>query len=96
MKPIKNLKNSNNQNNKWTPFVLDWHRNTTAEKVDKFLTLKKADFDANNYPIPPKPEKIQRMKRDMLGVRYESQNDFQRVQMTMKRLEDLSYAFWNR
>ena len=48
-----------NEINRWTPIIADKYYGTTAKRVDKFLTLKKADFDAHNFPIPPKPEKIQ-------------------------------------
>lgn len=34
------------------------------------------------------------MKRDLVGYRFNTQAEFQRVRWTMKRLEDLSYDFW--
>lgn len=66
--------------NKWTPFLVDLYRGTTPRKVAEFQRLQKAEFDANNFPVPPKPERIQRMKRDLTTYNFHSQSDFQRVQ----------------
>lgn len=82
--------------NKWTPFLADLYYNTTANKIVTRQKLEKAAFDADNFPVPPKPERVQQMKRDLLAYRYHTQSEFRRVQTTMKRLEDLSYAYWNK
>lgn len=61
--------------NKWTPLLADIYYGTTAKRIAMREKLEKAVFNANNYPIPPKPEKIQQMKRELLTYRYASQRE---------------------
>lgn len=82
--------------NKWTPFLADLYYGTTAKKIAESKRLTDAEFVSLNFPVPPTPERIQRMKRNLIRHRYETQSEFLQVQRTMKRLEALSNAFWNR
>lgn len=72
-------------------FLVDLYRGTTAKKIATREKLEKAAFNADNFPVPPRPERIQQMKRDLVTYRFNTQADFQRVRWTMKRLEDLTF-----
>lgn len=67
--------------NKWMTFAID------GDKVTKKLAEQERAFFRNNYPIPPEPKDLPRMK-----LALETTYGKQKAAIIMKDIEEMSYA----
>lgn len=77
--------------NKWGSFLGDLYNNTTANKVAEREKLQKAAYNATHFPVPPKIEDLPKYRRN-----FELSFGKQKADVMMKKLEEMSRAFWNK
>lgn len=77
--------------NKWGTFIGDLANNTTANKIAERENLEKSAYKATHFPVPPKPEDLPKFRRN-----FELAYGKQRADVMMKKLEEMSRAFWNK
>lgn len=71
------------------PIVADYFtEHTLIERLKKEKT-EKTTFLQNNYPIPPEPKDLPRVK-----LRIESEVGKEKAVLIMKKIEEMSYAVW--
>jgi len=46
------------EHNKWANFAIDYKFGITAKKITMHEKLEKAAFDSENFPVPPKPNEL--------------------------------------
>jgi hypothetical protein len=77
--------------NKWGSLVGDLVNDTTAKKIAERQRLEKAEKDSLNFRVPPRPEELPALKPQL-----ERAYGKQRAAEVMRKLEELSTAFYAR
>ena len=82
--------------NKWVPFLADLHYGTSHKLLEKDRQIRREAEWATKFPVPPRPERVQQIKRAMLTHRFENVEQARMFDAKMKQLEMLSNAFWDK
>lgn len=82
--------------NKWATFGIDYKFGITQKRIALRDKLEKDNFNATNYPVPPKPEDLPKERQKLVRMFGADKKAEARINEVMRDLKERSYAFWGR
>ena len=82
--------------NKWGSLAVDYKLDITSGKIALRDRLERGSFNAQNYPVPPKPEDLPKERQKLVRMLGTDKKAEAQVNERMRELKELSYAFWGR
>jgi hypothetical protein len=82
--------------NKQVPFGADLYYQKTEKQLAYRFGLEKANKLETKYPVPPKPEDLQKERTKLTRLYGNDPKGKAIVNEMMKDMEVKSHAFWNR
>jgi hypothetical protein len=82
--------------NKQVPFLADLYYQKTEKQLAYRFGLEKANKLETKYPVPPKPEDLQKERTKLTRLYGNDPKGKAIVNEMMQNLEVKSHAFWNR
>ncbi len=80
--------------NKWAGLGIDYKLGTTEKKIALRDKLEKANFNAQSYPVPPKPEDLPKERQKLVRMLGADKKAEAQINLMMREIKEQSYAFW--
>lgn len=77
--------------NTWMPLLFDLKHGYTLEKIQTRERLTKEEQQATHYLIPPRPEELPKVRQQ-----FEQQLGKEKSALMLRKLEELSNAYWSK
>jgi hypothetical protein len=82
--------------NKWATLGIDYKFGITEKRIALRDKLERDNFNAQNYPVPPKPEDLSKERQKLVRMFGADKKAEVRINEIMRDIKERSYAFWGR